>query len=252
MANHCQLVSSSKEPHTLGQELDGVGPPVATPDGASKPIARYNSPAKDPITLLMLNDMNIAFVESSQMMNANLKHSLESLERRATMHNIKTTVQVASPSYDTRRNTDLPTREESRTPSDGNNCCSPMQPTPSMREVPSGSPPMPSGKWGSGRVGRCSRYRQVRVRVHFLWEVPLCLTANGEAERKEVEGKMEKKSIHPLVQIATTQMTKTLELTTPKLVGGTCCLLTMVVRGPRQQNTQPTIGDTTTPIEEVQ
>jgi hypothetical protein len=59
--------------------------------------------------------------------------------------------------------------------------------------------------------------------------------ANGEAERKEVEGKMEKKSIHPLVQIATTQMTKTLELTTPKLVGGTCRLLTMVVRGPHQQ-----------------
>jgi hypothetical protein len=110
----------------------------------------------------MLNDTNIAFVELSQMMNdVNLEHSLESSECCATMHDIKTTVQVASPSYVTHRNMDLPTREESRTPSDGNNCCSPMQPTPSMREVPSGSPPMPSGKWGSGRVGGCEGLLQI-------------------------------------------------------------------------------------------
>jgi hypothetical protein len=94
-------------------------------------------------------------------MNTNLKHSFESSEHRATMHDIKTTIQVASPSYDICRNTDLPTREESRTPSDGNNCCSPMQPTPSTRKVPSGSPPMPSGKWGSGRVGGCKRLLQI-------------------------------------------------------------------------------------------
>jgi hypothetical protein len=151
MANHCQLASSSEEPHTLGQELDR----------ASKPTVRYNSPAEDPNTSLVYDDSNIAFVELSQTMNANLEYKFKSLEHCATIHDMKPIVQVASPSYETCHNPDLPTREESRTPSNGNNCCSPTQPTPSMQEVPSGSPPMPSGKWGSGRVGGCEGLLQI-------------------------------------------------------------------------------------------
>jgi hypothetical protein len=48
---------------------------------------------------------------------------------------------------------DLPTREESRTQSNSNRCCSPMQPTPSMHVLPSGSSLMPNGKWGGRKEG---------------------------------------------------------------------------------------------------
>jgi hypothetical protein len=181
MATHCRLASSSEEPNTLGQELDRVGTPMAMPDRASKPTARYNLPAEDPNTSLVHDDMNTAFMELSQTMNTILKHSCKSLQGCATIHDMKAIVQVASLSYKTCCNMDLPTREESRTPFDSNSCCSPMQLTPSTHNVPSGSHPMPNGQWDSGRVGGCEGPLQIlpSPSMHML---PLgsSLMSNGE------------------------------------------------------------------------
>jgi hypothetical protein len=115
---------------------------MATPDRASKPIARYNSPAEDPKASLVYDNTNTSFVELSQTMKTNLKHCFKSLECHATIHNMKTIVQVASPSHKTYRNMDLPTREESRTLS-----------KPSTHTLPSGSFLMPNSKWGSRKGG---------------------------------------------------------------------------------------------------
>jgi hypothetical protein len=125
------------------------------PDRASKPTTRYNSRAEDPNALSVHDNTNTAFVELSQMMNMILEHSCESLQGCATIHNTKVTAPVVSLSYETCCNMDLPTREESRTPFDGNSCCSPMQPTPSTHDMPLGSHPTPNGQWDSGRVDGC-------------------------------------------------------------------------------------------------